>query len=97
MTKKQKAKWIKALRSGYYKQGKEALCLIPSVNDRQYCCLGVAQKVLGLKTSTTKLGMVSCSFLPSIIQDKLVRMNDVDSRSFAYIATYISKHVKPTR
>lgn len=30
-------KWVAALRSGYYKQGKGYLC-----KDNHYCCLGVA-------------------------------------------------------
>ena len=36
-------KWIKALRSGKYKQGKYHLCV-----DNEYCCLGIANEVLDL-------------------------------------------------
>lgn len=45
MTKKQKenvAAWVVALRSGKYKQGRDAL----NKNDRKFCCLGVACEVL---------------------------------------------------
>lgn len=35
-------KWVKALRSGKYKQGKEQLC-----NEDGYCCLGVAAIIAG--------------------------------------------------
>ena len=37
MTRKEFDKWIKALRSGKYKQGKSALRSI----DNKFCCLGV--------------------------------------------------------
>lgn len=36
MDKKLKAKWVKALRSGKYKQGMQAL-----YQEGSYCCLGV--------------------------------------------------------
>lgn len=35
--------WVKALRSGKYKQGKHRLMRVnPVTHERQYCCLGVA-------------------------------------------------------
>lgn len=40
-----KKKWLKALRSGEYKQGKG---LLYSSKDDSYCCLGVACKVQGI-------------------------------------------------
>jgi hypothetical protein len=47
MTKKMKNKWLKALRSGNYKQGQETLC--STINDkREYCCLGVLCRIAGL-------------------------------------------------
>ena len=39
-----KKKWVKALRSGEYDQGREALCSI-SRSGAQYCCLGVLYEV----------------------------------------------------
>jgi hypothetical protein len=35
-------KWIKALRSGEYKQGQKRLCVIDRDKSEKYCCLGVA-------------------------------------------------------
>jgi hypothetical protein len=44
-----KAKWVAALRSGGYKQGKSFLYC--SIEDN-YCCLGVAGAVAGLDKTT---------------------------------------------
>ena len=43
MNKTIKKKWLKALRSGRYKQGKQYL----RNSDNTYCCLGVLAKVMG--------------------------------------------------
>lgn len=49
LTEKQfKKAWVKALRSGRYKQGKEELLS----RNNEYCCLGVGCRVLGIKKST---------------------------------------------
>ena len=34
-------KWVKALRSGKYKQGRERLHKVDASNHHKYCCLGV--------------------------------------------------------
>ncbi len=39
-------KWLEALRSGEYKQGKQELLTIRK-NEKTYCCLGVACKIVG--------------------------------------------------
>lgn len=36
-----KAKWLKALRSGKYRQGQGALKTVSEEGTRSYCCLGV--------------------------------------------------------
>ena len=41
MDKKIKKKWLKALRSGNYDQGKGTLCSIAEDGEASYCCLGV--------------------------------------------------------
>lgn len=42
-------RWIAALRSGNYKQGKSKLCTIDSNNNiPTYCCLGVAGAICGI-------------------------------------------------
>jgi len=43
-----KAKWVEALRSGKYEQGRGAL-----LNDGKYCCLGVLCEVVGLEIIAT--------------------------------------------
>lgn len=57
-----KGKWVKALRSGKYKQGKGVLC------DRgKHCCLGVLCRVAGGKYSRgrfTVLGEEAIHHLP---------------------------------
>jgi hypothetical protein len=41
-----KQKWVAALRSGEYKQGREALKKIKEEEDTCYCCLGVLCDIL---------------------------------------------------
>lgn len=44
LTKEQEAlvvEWIKALRSGYYKQGLHSLCSVTVEGETKHCCLGV--------------------------------------------------------
>lgn len=49
-----KRKWVKALRSGEFKQGrsslKENMSFENDIVDYRYCCLGVACEIQGLKT-----------------------------------------------
>jgi len=47
-----KKAWIKALRSGKYKQGQGTLFLQSSKN---YCCLGVLVRVCGIRTDSRLL------------------------------------------
>ena len=51
-----KKKWVKALLSGKYEQGKEELCSW----DNRYCCLGVLREVMG---STDKLKHPTLEYL----------------------------------
>jgi len=46
MKKSDVKKWVKALRSGDYQQGKESLCREEVSGDYKYCCLGVACDIL---------------------------------------------------
>lgn len=41
MKKRVLTKWLKALRSGKYKQGRGALCQIDKKGTESFCCLGV--------------------------------------------------------
>lgn len=43
-----KDKWIAALRSGEYKQGRATLCATQGDGSRAYCCLGVLAELDGV-------------------------------------------------
>jgi hypothetical protein len=45
MTKQQKAKWVKSLLSGNFKQCKDALCISYTNKETKFCCLGVAERI----------------------------------------------------
>ncbi len=49
MDKEIAEKWVKALRSGKYEQGKNTLCSIDEKGNKKYCCLGVLNEVLGIE------------------------------------------------
>ncbi len=94
-TEKLKREWVKALRSGDFKQGQGAL----QVGNR-YCCLGVLNKLAGTRCPG-KDGYLSGihgynKLLTFGVQRKLSQRND-DGLSFKAIATYIENHVKPGR
>lgn len=107
LDKKFKTKWMKALRSGEYKQGfgtlKEELDGIV-----KYCCLGVAGEISGVKnlhtcgTLAKGCNLKGISKIPSpivgdignnILVNKLVTMNDSGKYSFKRIATWIEKNL----
>jgi hypothetical protein len=103
-----KTKWVEALRSGRYKQGRG--CLRSGDN---YCCLGVLCDVSGVGQWGTKdyyssdcysVGMdTACYALPvKIIQSEglsdstintLCVLNDETKASFAEIADYIEANL----
>lgn len=95
LPKKVKNKWIKALISGKYKQAFGKL-KINYENDSSYCCLGVAREI-GLCKRQPSPGalteLVTKTFLPDVIQDKLVKFNDSERRSFKWIANWIEKNL----
>ena len=98
-------KWIKALNSGNYEQGKEHLYKASS--DR-YCCLGVACKLYAKeKKINFKKLIKNNSYLPEKVKNwlgvndndpimyldngiqSLARLNDVEHYNFKYIADCI--------
>jgi hypothetical protein len=93
-----KQKWVAALRSGEYKQGREEL-----FNKRKgcYCCLGVAGKLLGIEESY--LLVEGClpddPIVPPAIAGyngaayELIHLNDGLEKSFSEIADYIEKNL----
>lgn len=87
-----KAKWIEALRSGEYEQGKHLF-----EADGAFCCLGVLCKVMGIPTVDNN-GAGSWSAVEDVLPDRyktasaLATMNDSHT-SFSEIADYIEKNL----
>lgn len=91
MDSKLKDKWIKALRSGKFRQARGRL----TKGKNHHCCIGVAAVVANPKI---KLG-VSTGDAAALVginsseQQVLVDMNDHERRSFKTIADYIEKNL----
>ena len=106
MKAKTKKKWLKALRSGKFKQSSHAL-YVPEENG--YCCLGVLGRVKGvskkqLRDMTLPYDVPSRkdrskdhSGLKPKVRIKLADMNDVKKMSFSKIADWIEANVKTDR
>ena len=89
MDKELKAKWIKALRSGKYKQARSAL-----VSDRGYCCLGVLSRVLYPDVKKRFLAYPPCQLISKAKQKALANRNDgfnFPKHDFKQIADYIEE------
>lgn len=94
--------WIKALRSGKYKQGHKAL----STADN-YCCLGVLCDVAAPERwkgqQHDNLVYVASSRVRRMVglsayeQCNLIDLNDVYGKGFRAIANYIEKHILRAR
>lgn len=99
-------KWIDALRSGKYKQGRYFLCNV----DDEYCCLGVAAEVLGakkqragrntaytFKTDDASSTQIISHLFPDVISEplekELAHKNDADGYTFVQIADYIEAEI----
>lgn len=93
MDAKIKAKWIKALRSGEYKQATGAL----RVND-SYCCLGVLADLQGAdddefhRWRTSAQPPSICELVDMNYALELADRND-SGESFEQIADYIKKNL----
>ncbi len=102
-----KKKWIKALRSGKFKQGIGSLELVNSVGEIKNCCLGVACRLQHPRKKLPggyieNIGKVN---VPKILMgdstnplvDKLTKMNDGScaepKRDFNGIADFIEKEL----
>lgn len=88
MNKKDKEKWVAALRSGMYKQGKEALY---NKKGNSFCCLGVARD-LGLGRKRPKYQVLTKEFLTPKEQAILATMNDLGN-TFEQIADWIEENL----
>lgn len=108
MDKKLKKAWVKALRSGNYRQAKHGL--INRQGDRvRYCCLGVLCRVAGGKFDNEGMarvpskGLTSVAYLGSTLLKEfgfdmtaechLADMNDTHSKSFKEIADWIEENL----
>lgn len=85
-----KAKWIKALRSGEFKQTTGHL-----KDTHGFCCLGVLRtldpKIRRARNGDEILSPATCG-LPREVQQILASKND-DGKGFKAIANYIEKYV----
>ena len=109
LPKKIKAKWLKALRSGTYIQGKYTMYNPATAG---FCCLGVLQHCTSggkVEISTIDPDMFSScpssEFFASIgaigaysssEEADLITMNDDDGKSFKAIANWIEKNIETT-
>lgn len=106
LTQEIKDRWVAALRSGKYKQGRGTLCSYDGLsNERSFCCLGVLADLIdpeGWKVrSYVSLSWRDPSCTTDLKQDtldldpqrKLIWMNDVGD-TFADIADYIEAHLQ---
>lgn len=95
LTKLQKDRWVRALRSGDYKQGGGCL-----KHAGRYCCLGVLGELEGVLKECAKNLLVNKSsgnavFLTLSTQGRLATRND-NGISFSEIADWIEAHI-PTK
>lgn len=106
MEPKLKAKWVEALRSGNYTQGK---FMLHNQAENTFCCLGVLCEVLEVpKRPQDKTGNLPMEYqfgdawlihgvpddvLKFQVADKLVDMNGSGSKSFTEIADWIEKNI----
>jgi hypothetical protein len=92
ITKAQKHEWVKALRSGKYRQ-----CVRRIKNGGRvpsYCCLGVARELFpDAKRGRAEAGHISYQFLDEWEQRKLVNLND-GRTPFPEIADWIEANVR---
>lgn len=103
MNQEIKAKWLEALRSGRYEQGTGRL---RSIVDK-YCCLGVLEdvvnpegwsKVFGSWAASDNQIFISDSTseqagLTEELEDRLMKMNDINGCTFAEIADWIETNL----
>lgn len=91
MDKDIKEKWVKALRSGEYKQGTGTF-----LDDKnRYCCLGVLCAITNAQpVPFSSTGWMHLNKYLDYCDEQapLYRMND-DGASFAEIADYIEEHL----
>lgn len=103
LNKRLKNKWLKALRSGEYKQGKGSLCIYNKKGEAHFCCLGVFADVAIKEPWKTVRGSelsvenntayVPINYIPMNVQHSLTNLNDGVSYTFKRIANWIEKNL----
>ena len=101
-----KARWVAALRSGEYKQGKFALCTRSGFQGQEgdtFCCLGVINEVERLGCDDDEACLVRAhpvhrartklDIVPHRAQKFLADMNDGHGWSFSKIADWIEENL----
>lgn len=99
-----KKRWVEALRSGKYKQGKAAL----RSNENHFCCVGVLCDIVApndwqlsgsiFNFQGTNHYDLPANFrrdldIPNAEENKLIYMNDYKNKSFSEIADYIEANL----
>ena len=95
MDKDLKVKWVKALRSGEYKQ-----CRNDWMNGGCFCCVGVLLSITGSSMDDPRgealeligLSMERDDNSSSTRLQVLINLNDIEEKSFSEIADYIEAH-----
>ncbi len=109
LPKRFKAKWIKVLRSGEYKQGKGQLY---NKFNNSYCCLGVAGSLCGVSNKKLDRELILDKYIfntfgiPKAILGNVKKNEDQynplveklstmndSEKSFNYIASYIERYL----
>lgn len=85
-----KKKWVEALRSGEYEQGRGRL---HSPLENSFCCMGVA-RAINIATGNCRKPneWLTEDFLPGTVQGILARKNDAGD-NFSTIATWIEDNL----
>ena len=95
ITRLEHRRWLAALRSDNFKQGRQTLY---NVLDNAYCCLGVLGRVcdmpVGLQGYLTD-AEGNYTILSQHQQSILVFMNDQKRKTFSEIADWVEKNVVP--
>ncbi len=84
-----KAKWLEALRSGRYKQGRKYL----RDKNNQFCCLGVLCDV-GAPGQWYSFSCGSDFGISRGHSDMIIMMNDTYGLSFEKMADWIEENIK---
>ena len=99
MDKKLKMKWVKALESGRYLQGRGQLSLRRPHEETKYCCIGVLREIIEPRArySTEETSLLEgehhrIANLSNAKSNRLAGMND-SGKTFRQIAAWIRKHL----